>query len=575
MDSSEPDNKRKRDDVTNEEDDYRSGSEPEEDFEIPKEHLRMAKKRGKVLKASALIQKSQHRTSISDVRNVILWVLSESQGSMPRWCMIRNKNLISGVTVFVTPFLDRHSLFEHAGASAGVSTDLPFFSYSIRGSMIPMTAVSAHRYPHICPVLSTFLSSPSASKTGQWISNLSDNEDEKSLEATELIRPAIVTYLMTEEIRRLHDMPELLAGGFAPPGFLTTHAKTNRVTLALDDTIELQNMLVSQKDQDWIKLDPDYSNLVGIDCEMVDTVAGKELARVSLIDHLGRVLYDSVVLPENEITDYITQFSGITPKMIRDCKTTFREAQKQVLSFLSKDSILVGHAIENDLKCLKLVHDRIIDTSDIFPHPNGYPSKHSLVFLLQRVLRETLDREGGHDSVDDARATLRIAMKKFARGQDYSPAGMGSSSYFPLASLVEGKSALFVDALPSPDRYKLDKLEVNPCEDSDLKLRIHVFRDFQEACEQGQSRTDALKKLDSRICEIIRTLDENQLVLTFSGCGDIHSFRRFELLAEKCEDETKRIDVTKMLQRAKDRAVSAFAMISAVGDLPHHLRALE
>jgi DNA polymerase III epsilon subunit-like protein len=487
--------------------------------------------------------------------------------------MIRNKNLISGVAVIITPFLDRHSLFEHAGATAGLSTDLPFFSHAIRGSMIPMTAVSAHRYPEICPVLSTFLSSPSTNKTGQWISNLSDNEDEKSLETTELIRPAIVTYLMREEMRRLHDMPELLAGGFAPPGFLTTHMKDDRVSIPFDENLELPNMLVNPKDQDWLQLDTDFSNLVGIDCEMVETVAGKELARVSLIDHLGRVLYDAVVLPENEITDYITQYSGITPKMIRDCKTTFREAQKRVLSFLSKDSILVGHAIENDLKCLKLVHDRIVDTSDIFPHPNGYPSKHSLVFLLQRVLRETLDREGGHDSVDDARATLRIAMKKFARGPDYSPAGMGSSSYFPLGSLIDGKSALFVDELKSQDRYKLDKFEVNPDDKGDLKLRIHVFRDFQEACEQGQSRLEALRKLDSRICELIQSLDENQLVVTFSGCGDIHSFRRFELLAEKCEDETKRIDVTKMLQRAKDRAVSAFAMIAAVGDLPQHLRA--
>jgi RNA exonuclease 1 len=570
MEPVEPGNKRKR---SSSEDDSLSGSDDQDGFEIPKEHLRNAKKREKVLRASAVIQKAQNRTSISDVRNVVLWILSESHGTMPKWCMIRNKNLVSGVTVIITPFVDRQTLFELAGSS--VSATLPFISHSIRGSLIPMTAVSAHRYPAVCPVLSTFLSSPSSSKPGQWIVNLSDNEEERAGDTSELLRPKIDSYLMTEENRRLHDMPEALAGGYPAPGFLTTRGKKTRQVGKSVDGEELAPMLVNAKDQAWIEQDADYSNLIGLDCEMVETVSGKELARVSLIDHCGRVLYDSIVLPESEITDYITQYSGITAKMIRECRTTFKEAQRQVLAFLDENSILVGHAIDNDLRCLRLVHERIIDTSDIFPHPNGYPSKHSLVFLLQRVLRETLDREGGHDSVDDARATLRIAMKKFARGPDYSPAGMGCSSYHPLASLVQGPTALFVDQLDNPDRYKLTGVSVNPESAEEAKLRIHVLRDFQTACEESLSRTEALVSIDKRIREILKPLDDNHIVVTFSGCGDVHSFKRFELLADKCEDETKRVEVTKMLQRAKDRAVSAFAMICSVGDLPAHIRNTE
>ena len=570
MEPVEPDNKRKR---SSSEDGTASDTDDQDGFEIPKEHLRNAKKREKILRASAVIQKAQNRTSISDVRNVVLWILSESHGTMPKWCMIRNKNLVSGVTVIITPFVDRQTLFELAGST--VSAGLPFFSHSIRGSLIPMTAVSAHRYPAICPVLSTFLSSPSSSKPGQWIVNLSDNEEEKTGDTSELLRPKIDSYLMMEENRRLHDMPEALAGGYPAPGFLTTRGKKTRQVAKSVEGEELAPMLMNAKDQAWIEQDPDYSNLIGLDCEMVETVSGKELARVSLIDHCGRVLYDSIVIPESEITDYITQYSGITAKMIRECKTTFKEAQRQVLSFLDESSILVGHAIDNDLRCLRLVHERIIDTSDIFPHPNGYPSKHSLVFLLQRVLRETLDREGGHDSVDDARATLRIAMKKFARGPDYSPAGMGCSSYHPLASLVQGSTALFVDQLENPDRYKLTGVSVNPESAEEAKLRIHVLRDFQTACEQSLSRPEALAGIDKRIREIVKPLDDNHIVVTFSGCGDVHSFKRFELLADKCEDETKRVEVTKMLQRAKDRAVAAFAMISSVGDLPAHIRNTE
>lgn len=565
MDSTEQlENKRKRDE---EEDDIVTPSSPrdesdEGEFEIPKEHLKLAKRREKVLKPAAVIQKAQNRTSISDVRNVILWVLSDSQGMMPKWCMIKNKNLVSSITVIITPFIDRHTLFEHAGPVT------PFFSSCIRGSMIPMTSVSSHRYPTVCPVLSTFLSSPASNKTPQWVSHISDNEEDKPIEVS---RSPIAHFLMSEETRRANDIPEPLLTGMVPPGFVSTKGKKTRVFPQVEEGEYLPSMLRHATDLEWMVKDPDYPNLVGIDCEMVDTVAGKELARVSLIDHLGRVLYDSVVLPENEITDYITQYSGITPKMIRECRTSFKEAQKQLLSFLDESSILVGHAIDNDLRCLRLLHDRIIDTSDIFPHPNGHPSKHSLVFLLSRVLRESLDREGGHDSVDDARATLKVAMKKFARGWDYSPAGMGTSTYHPLATLIEGRAVLHAE-LENADRYKLDNLDVNPESFDDAKLRIHLVKDYQLACETNESRIEALKSADEKVRKIVSSLDQDHLVVVFSGCGDIHAFKKFERLADKCDDETQRVDLTKALQRAKDKAVSAFAIISTVADLPVHAK---
>ena len=572
--STELDPKRKREDDDEELQVPAEQGEDDDGFEIPKEHLRVAKKREKISKASAVIQKTQNRTTVMDVRNVVLWVLSEAHGSMPKWCMIRNKNLVSGVTVIITPFIDRHTLFEHAGSSTGISQKLPYFSHCIRGCMIPMTAVPSHRYPSICPVLSTFLTSPGSNKNGQWISTLSDNEDENAVDTTKLARPPISEFLMSEETRRAHEMPELLAGGYAPPGFVTTRGKSNRNLPAFDPEESIPDMLPNKADQEWLNKDKDIINLVGMDCEMVETVNGKELARVSLVDHKGRVLFDSVVLPESEVTDYLTQYSGITAKILRECRTSFKEAQKQVLSFLNQESILVGHAIDNDLKCLKLVHDRIIDTSDIFPHPNGFPSKHSLVFLLQRVLRETLDREGGHDSVDDARASLRIAMKKFVRGHDYAPGGMGACRYYALGSLLDCKAVLKTETnIPTPKKYRLDKIDVNPeIVDEQTRLRIHILRDFQSACENNEPRVDALARVDSQIREIVNQLEENHLVITFSGCGDIFAFKRFEALADKCEDETKRVDVEKMLQRAKDKAVSAFAMISTVGDLPESVR---
>ena len=41
------------------------------------------------------------------------------------------------------------------------------------------------------------------------------------------------------------------------------------------------------------------------------------LARCSIVNHHGNVLYDSYVAPMDKITDYRTKFSGIMPKHLR------------------------------------------------------------------------------------------------------------------------------------------------------------------------------------------------------------------------------------------------------------------
>lgn len=68
-----------------------------------------------------------------------------------------------------------------------------------------------------------------------------------------------------------------------------------------------------------------------MDCEMVglgpQRVSG--LARCSIVNIHGAVLYDKYIRPEGEITDYRTQVSGVTPQhMVR--ATPFGEARLEV-----------------------------------------------------------------------------------------------------------------------------------------------------------------------------------------------------------------------------------------------------
>lgn len=52
-----------------------------------------------------------------------------------------------------------------------------------------------------------------------------------------------------------------------------------------------------------------------------------------------------------------------------------RDAQREILSFVDDETYLVGHSLDSDLRALRLVHRRLIDTSELYPNPRGIPFK--------------------------------------------------------------------------------------------------------------------------------------------------------------------------------------------------------
>ncbi|TMS03221.1 RNA exonuclease 1-like protein [Larimichthys crocea] len=141
--------------------------------------------------------------------------------------------------------------------------------------------------------------------------------------------------------------------------------------------------------------DTSCPGVYSLDCEMCYTIHGLELSRVTLVNSSLQVVYDTFVTPEHEVIDYNTRFSGISEEDVRGNHTSLREVQETLMSFISADTILIGHGLETDLCALKLLHRSVVDTSVVFPHRLGPPHKLTLNNLTAEYLRRIIQESGG------------------------------------------------------------------------------------------------------------------------------------------------------------------------------------
>ncbi|KAK7185278.1 hypothetical protein DPSP01_000923 [Paraphaeosphaeria sporulosa] len=164
---------------------------------------------------------------------------------------------------------------------------------------------------------------------------------------------------------------------------------------------------------------------VCFDCEMGYTTQGFEVLRLTVISWPShRPLIDVLVRPLGLVLDLNTQWSGVTMDQFLNAKpydpanpkpkrTDLRivespyAARKLFLDHVSPTTPILGHALENDLNVIRLIHPTIVDTVILYPTKSGLPYRHSLKTLAKQWLDINIQQGGasGHDSYEDARTT--------------------------------------------------------------------------------------------------------------------------------------------------------------------------
>ena len=270
--------------------------------------------------------------------------------------------------------------------------------------------------------------------------------------------------------------------------------------------------------------------IIAIDAEMIDTKLGSELARLSATNIKGETILDHFFKPIGEVIDYKTAFSGITEETLKDCQTSSADGIKILSEIADRSTIIIGHSLENDLRALKLIHYRCIDTAILYMEKKRKPS---LAMIYQKFIgkpfRQSMD---GHDSAEDARAAAELAQFAIKEPISSVPEPPKLPSFLTellnnqkKVTLVDRKNRVnFKDAddrlklyLTSNDNETADAL-LSSIEDSDIAF-AH-FEDMNNIPLHEENEMKGCKSFDENLSKIIEKLPQRTALIVYAPNGN-------------------------------------------------------
>jgi len=136
---------------------------------------------------------------------------------------------------------------------------------------------------------------------------------------------------------------------------------------------------------------------------------------MSVVDaDTDEVLLDTLVKPAWPVVDHRTWINGIAAEHLEGVEFTIQHAQAFMMALCSEETVIVGHAVDNDLAAMRMEHYCVADSSCLFSAQDSSTAAVSLKDLAASVLKKTMPQK--HDSVNDARAALSCVQHYVDKG---------------------------------------------------------------------------------------------------------------------------------------------------------------
>ncbi|XP_078156623.1 polynucleotidyl transferase, ribonuclease H-like superfamily protein [Carex rostrata] len=503
--------------------------------------------------------------NLHDIKELVTWVIGE--GHSPSWAFVKNKPLIQKVILLYLPGLDAALYMSHRHLLSSLKVCC--------GNPKPVLALSC--VSDEMQTINALLTSRKRKR--DCASNFNQIKPQPSTEQGKLTSLKDVKELPYPIIHYTLSKKQLEDNGycFDLPGMVST--------------VPASGTLLHE--------------IVALDCEMCITKEGFELTRVTLIDVEGEVLIDKFVKPTNAIIDYNTRYSGITPEMLNDVTTTLSDIQEEFTRLVHRETVVVGHSLENDLSALKISHDLVIDTAVLYSRQDhrGGVYKIALRVLAHMFLQWEIQKsKQGHDSVEDARTALELALRKIKLGPEYGV--HPKSIYQKLVSVLKesGRTSSLIDDASILKRYSDESCNVisvstdeealsrtikeaknkkvnfiwarfsglisylRCCSDDAEKLKCRIAEVLSlSTCDNksaGKKTKDVcpelknvLSEIDSKIAKLYNSLPVNSMLIIATGHGDTPLVQRLrKMLNNEVSTEIESKSIVKALDELQAQA---------------------